>query len=145
MYGVPSPAFDDWVACDLGRNEVAFWATRFVSYRLASKTLTSQIDHQLQARFPEETWILNTDGLTDLARRVCTYALNTVHEVGYDSFDLLDESYETFPLSLVEKWYPERDDVPPERFTTVSLSADSDDGHDTFLDLDGNVCEPDCV
>lgn len=83
--------------------------------------------------------------------RVCTYALNTVYEMLYDSREQVDKSFESFPLSLMEKWYPDRDDLPPERFTCVVLEeSDTDDPHphgrdtaETFLDVEGNVREPD--
>lgn len=114
-----------------------------------SSPLTGQIDERLQAQFPDETWILETDGLEELAQCVCEYALNTVYEALYDSMDLLEPAIEPFPLGWLEKWFPDPEDVPPERMVLVNADEEDDDfgtvyeTGDDFVDLDGNRCRPD--
>lgn len=44
MYKIRNLTFEDWVDCDLGRDDVAFWATRFVKYRFGHDTLTYYSD-----------------------------------------------------------------------------------------------------
>lgn len=130
-----------------------------------------QCDEEVQSHFPNKSWI-DTGEMRELAWRVNKCALQTVYEAVVDSGDVVDFTGPPFSLEVLQRWFPEREDVPPERFTSVSLhdlgqswvagecpskggvtdddwSRDSFDGSvteepagDQFRDVEGRVCHP---
>lgn len=95
------------------------------------------------------TWL---DDLREFAAETAAHALNTVYELLYDSADSLEFHGPPFPMEFCEKWFPDKADVPPERFAPVlppdDVSDDENVDHlkellrDRFRDVDGGACNP---